>query len=146
MADITADLATAHEEVEGCHPLLRAQSRLPRKVVQVCHQTGHEVLEARIGALRVYEVGIGGDVVDGEVEERRSIVCRGHFRGSDANYVDKMQNGGEYGSIGRQVHRARQEARTARYTQGGDETPSRTQRPYEPLSYVRDLSSRDHAG
>lgn len=77
MADIAADLTTPHEKVQCGHPFLGAQPGLTRKVVQVRHEARHEILEPRIAALRVDQVSVLGDVVDREIQQRRSIVCRG---------------------------------------------------------------------
>ena len=73
MSHVGADLPTPHEEVQRRHPLVAAQPRLARKVVEVRHEARHEVREARIVALGVDAVRVGGDVVDCEVEERRSV-------------------------------------------------------------------------
>lgn len=82
MSDITANLAAPNEKVESVHPLVGAEAGLARKVVQVRDEAGHEVGEARIGALGVDAVRVRGDVVDCEVEEGRGrgggvVVCVG---------------------------------------------------------------------
>lgn len=62
---IATYLATANQELESSHPLVRAQPGLARKVVQVCDQPCHQVLEPRIGRLRVDPDRVGRDVVNG---------------------------------------------------------------------------------
>lgn len=71
VALVVRDLARRDQKLDGRHPLLRRQPRLPRKVVQVRHQPLHDVAEARRWRLRVYHVCVLRDVVDGEVEELR---------------------------------------------------------------------------
>lgn len=73
IAHIVRDVPARNEEADAGHPLVGAKACLARKVVEVCHQARHEVGEARIGRLRVDADGIGRDVVDCKVEERRRI-------------------------------------------------------------------------
>lgn len=80
------------EELNACHPFIEAQSRLAREVVQVRDQTFHDVLEARVAALRIYPVYILGDVFDGEVLEdgNRGGICalgRCHYVQRDGQVV-----------------------------------------------------------
>lgn len=69
VSHVVGDLSTSDEKGDGCHPLVGAETGLARKVVEMAHQTRHEVCEAGIGALRVYTDCVWGDVVDGEVEK-----------------------------------------------------------------------------
>ena len=69
MSHVAAYLAALDEEVQCGHPLVHAQAGLAREVVEVRHETGHEVREARIVALRVDAVGVVRDVVNRQVEE-----------------------------------------------------------------------------
>lgn len=70
MSDVATDLAALDEEVESLHPLVRAEAGLARKVVEMGHEAGHEIYEARIVGLRVDSVCVGRDVVDCQVQKR----------------------------------------------------------------------------
>lgn len=74
MPHVAANLPAPHEEVERRHPLVCAQPRLARKVVQVRDEPLHEVLEARILALRVDADRVGRDVVDRQIQQLRCLV------------------------------------------------------------------------
>ncbi len=76
MPHIAADLAAPNQEVQRCHPLVGAEPRLTREVVQVGHHPLHEVPEPRFLALRVDPDRVGRDIVYGQVEERRAA-CQG---------------------------------------------------------------------
>lgn len=41
MPHVAADLPATHEEVEGCHPLVGAKSRLASEVVKMRHEPRH---------------------------------------------------------------------------------------------------------
>jgi len=80
------------KKLNACHPFIEAQSRLAREVVQVRDQTFHDVLEARVAALRIYSVYILGDVFDSEVLEdgNRGGICalgRCHYVQRDGQVV-----------------------------------------------------------
>jgi hypothetical protein len=65
MSNIGANLPNLDQEIQRSHPLIRAQSRLACKVVQMGNQTLHNIGQALIGRLRVYDDGVLSDVVDG---------------------------------------------------------------------------------
>lgn len=69
MPHVATNLSAADEEIQRRHPLVGAQPRLPRKVVQMGDQPFHEVLESCIVALRVDANGVGCDVVDRQIQE-----------------------------------------------------------------------------
>lgn len=69
LADICADFATLHKELNGSHPLIGRESRLPRKIMHVRRQPLHEVLETSIVALRIDPVDVRSDVVNSEVQQ-----------------------------------------------------------------------------
>jgi hypothetical protein len=66
---IRTRLSDLREELYACHPLVEAEARFARKVVQVCDEALHDVFEARVRALRIYAVHVFGDVGYGEVFE-----------------------------------------------------------------------------
>lgn len=76
MPHIAANLPTPDKEIKGRHPLIGAQPRLPREVVEVCDQPLHEILEARIAALRVDTDRVRRDVVDREIQKFRCVFGR----------------------------------------------------------------------
>jgi hypothetical protein len=69
LSHIRTSLPHTRQEPYPRHPLLKAEPRLARKVVQVRDKALHDVLEAWVGALRVYAVHVLGDVFDCEVFE-----------------------------------------------------------------------------
>ena len=73
MSNIGAYLPTSYKKVQGRHPLVSAEARLARKIVQVRDQPRHEVSEARVAGLGVDAIGVWGDVVDCEVLEGRGL-------------------------------------------------------------------------
>lgn len=64
MTHVGADLPAPDQKVQRRHPLVGAEARLAREVVQVRHQPLHQVPEPRVLALRVDSVCVGRDVVD----------------------------------------------------------------------------------
>jgi hypothetical protein len=54
------------------HPLVETEAGFAGKIVQVCHETVHDVLEAGVVTLRVDAVDIFGNVLDGQVLQDRS--------------------------------------------------------------------------
>lgn len=91
VAHVAADLAGGDEEVYGGHPLLGAQARLARKIVQVRDEARHEVAQARVGRLVIDADGVGRDVVDGEVEQLRRVGGGSHCAGGDS--VQRAEDG-----------------------------------------------------
>lgn len=83
IADVVGDLAASDEEGDGGHPFVCAETGLAGKVVEVGDEAGHEVGQAGVGGLRVDADGVGGDVVDGEIQEGGDVeVCwGGHLDG-----------------------------------------------------------------
>lgn len=64
MAHIITDLPAAYKEVESCHPLVSAKPGFPSEVVQVSHQSRHEIPETRVLALRVDANGVWCNIVN----------------------------------------------------------------------------------
>lgn len=79
MANVIADLPAANKEVQCCHPFLAAESRLAGKIMEMCHETRHQVGEPLVLALRVDSISVRGDVIDGEVQQGRYIALSSHF-------------------------------------------------------------------
>lgn len=67
LSNICTDLPDLRQELYASHPLIEAQSSLAREIVEVRYQAFHNVFQSWIGALRVYEMDIVGDVFDGEI-------------------------------------------------------------------------------
>lgn len=68
LARVAAFLPRRGEEIDRGHPFVGGEPRFARKVVQVRHQLRHDVLETLVGALRVNEERVRGDVLGGKVE------------------------------------------------------------------------------
>lgn len=60
-------LSDLGEELDSCHPLVEAEASLTREVMEVRHETLHDVFQPWVAALRVDADDILGDVVDGQV-------------------------------------------------------------------------------
>jgi len=60
-------LPDLREELYAGHPLVETEARFAREVVEVRDEALHDVLQARVGALRIDAVHVLGDVFDGEV-------------------------------------------------------------------------------
>lgn len=65
MANIVADLPAANKEVQSCHPFLATQSCLASEIMEMRHETGHQVNEPLVLGLRINAIRVWGDVVDG---------------------------------------------------------------------------------
>lgn len=51
LSNIGTDLAYFCQELDACHPLIETQSRFSRKVVQMRHQSLHDVFEPGVCTL-----------------------------------------------------------------------------------------------
>lgn len=51
LANVARNLSRLGQELDGGHPLVRAEACLSRKVVDMGHQPLHQIVEARIAAL-----------------------------------------------------------------------------------------------
>lgn len=81
IANITADLPRRNQEHDARHPLVRAEARLARKVVQVRDQPVEDVSEPVILSLVVDAYRVRRDVINRQVEQHRRLLLRdsGHF-------------------------------------------------------------------
>jgi hypothetical protein len=50
-----------------------AEAGLPGEIVEMLHDTLQDILQSWVGTLTVNELDIVGDVIDGEVFQRRNI-------------------------------------------------------------------------
>lgn len=69
---LAADLPTSNQKLQPGHPLVRAQPRLPRKVMQVRHQSRQQIRQPLVVRLAVNPDGIRRDVVNRQVQKRRA--------------------------------------------------------------------------
>lgn len=64
MPHVTADLPDFDEEIQRGHPFVGAQADLSCEIVEMGHQTGHDIFETFIGALRVDDYRVLGDIIN----------------------------------------------------------------------------------
>jgi hypothetical protein len=67
LSHITANLPDLRQELDHSHPLLGAESRLSDKIMQMRDGTVEQEFRPPVGTLRVDDVYVLGDVVDGEI-------------------------------------------------------------------------------
>ena len=79
---VCTDLPNLRKELDACHPLVKAQAGLARKVMEVRDKAFHDVLQPRIAALRVDADHILSDVVDGQVLQHRHRLASSGYRHS----------------------------------------------------------------
>lgn len=69
LSDIRAYLANLSQELDACVPLFEAETCFSRKVMDVLNQAVHYVFGTRVRALRIDQLCVICDVLDGEVFE-----------------------------------------------------------------------------
>ena len=71
LSNVCTYLANICKEPNASHPFIMAKSSLSCKVVDVLHKSFQYVLESWVRTLRVNELHIVGDIVDGQIFQRR---------------------------------------------------------------------------
>lgn len=90
MAHIARNLPDFDQEIQSCHPFCRAQSCLPREVVQMCDQSFHNISQSGIRSLRIDDDSVFGDIVDVQILHRRNFdICRVHLEVVEAVLFQK---------------------------------------------------------